>query len=126
MFTTAEEVFYDNLEGMVADCHAWCVDKSGNVYDYADETIIKQCGEKPYVTKTVIRTAYPKHLQEDIEPYIMNIIKWKRNVAKARHYKMWMENLGHCFLRADIVREEQMKRGSVRYKESYPIFMSVY
>lgn len=115
--SSVEEIMHHNLEGCVADCHAWVVDENtGHIWDYAPETILKTMGVN-YETDTLVRKPFPEKLQEQLLPYIQRIMRLKRESVKSstrideQQYKtMCMNTFGYCFLRVSFVCDDYIDR----------------
>ena len=115
--STVEEIMHHNLEGCVADCHAWVVDcKTEKILDYDTETILKTLSPV-YEVVEIIRKPFSQTLQMEMMPYILRIIRLKKDLVRtsrcideSQYKTKCMTTFGYCFLRVSYIMEKNVNK----------------
>ena len=114
--THLAQIVKHNFLGQTSlDAHMWLEDQNGNVFDYDDETLKNISA---YGTLKIVRKEFPKDLQKQLVPYILQI---QENVRKnfgldslcldSRPLLSQLFNTvpGHCFMRATMELKKMKK-----------------
>ena len=76
----------------------WLEDQNGNVFDYDDETLKNVSA---YGTLKIVRKEFPKDLQKQLIPYILQIQENERKTFGLNR-QLFNTVPGHCFMRTKL------------------------